>query len=101
MFADFPQEGGQFRELLKDLSVVARGLTKLEPEVSALASELQKLKLTPTEETLLSSLGNGSGPVDLGAARAAVGGMDEGEFWHALSGLQAKRRVRITIERIS
>ena len=37
---------------------------------------------------------------DRGTVREAATGMDENEFWRALSGLQAKRRVRITIERI-
>ena len=32
--------------------------------------------------------------------RQAAAGMDEDEFWRALSGLQAKRRVRIIIEHI-
>lgn len=100
VFADFPEGGGRFRELLNGLGIVARGLTQLEPQVKALGTELQKLELTRTEDALLANLSNSSGLVDLGTVREAATGMDENEFWRALSGLQAKRRVRITIERI-
>lgn len=100
VFADFPDTGGQLRELLNHLAGVLSGLTTLDPQVKELGSELQKMELTRTEDALLANLANSSGLVDLGTVRQAVAGMDEGEFWRALSGLQAKRRVRISIERI-
>lgn len=100
VFADFPESGGRFRELLDALALVVNGIRKLDPQVKELSSELQKLELTRPEEALLAALPHSSGPIDLGAMRQAAAGMDEDEFWRALSGLQAKRRVRIIIEHI-
>ncbi len=97
--ADFPETGGRFRELLGQLAAVSRAIGQLAPQVQALGRELQQLKLTDEEQSLLSAMPD-RGPVDLGLARQGAAGLGEEAFWRALGGLQAKRRVRIMVERI-
>ena len=101
VYADFPPEGdGRFRQLLAQLGSVARGLSEMRPKVEDLGRELQKLELTSQESALLTALQAGHSALDFGTVRQASSGLREDEFWNALSGLQAKRRVRILIERI-
>ncbi|NLG28361.1 MAG: hypothetical protein GX557_10645, partial [Chloroflexi bacterium] len=102
VYGDFPDEGqGQFHTLLAQLGDVARGISNARPKVDDMGRELQKLELTPQEDALLANLQAGRAATDFGAARHASQNMDENDFWRALSGLQAKRRVRIIIERVN
>lgn len=100
IFADFPAEGGRFRQLLVQLGDSARHILKLRPDVENLSRELQKLELTPQENVLLAAVSSGNSAVDFGAIRQSAG-LPNDEFWQALGGLQAKRRVRIQIERVA
>ena len=100
IYSDFPAEGGRLRQLLGQLGESARRILKLKPDVEALSRELQKLELTPPENALLAAMPAGNSAVDFGAVRQATG-LSNDEFWRALGGLQAKRRVRIHIERVS
>ncbi len=98
---DFPAEGeGQFNALLKQLGGVAMGIRSSRPRIDELGRELQKLGLTPQESALLAAIPANHSTVDFGTVRQAAAGLPEDAFWKALSGLQAKRRIKIMIERI-
>lgn len=100
--SDFPDEGeGRFGALLKQLGDVARSIRGLKPKIDELGRELQKLGLTSQESTLLEAIQTNHSAADFGTVRQASSGLREEEFWKALSGLQAKRRVKIMIERIA
>jgi hypothetical protein len=99
---DFPeQSGGQFETLLQQLRDVSDEIREFKPEVDSLSQKLQKLALTAEEQSLLDTMRQSSGIIDLGVIRQETTRMGENAFWHALGGLQAKRRIRITIERIT
>lgn len=100
IYADFPAEGGRFRQLLQQLGETARNILKLRPDAENLSRELQKLELTTQENALLAAVPSGNSAVDFGAVRQTAG-LSNDEFWRALGGLQAKRRVRIQIERVA
>jgi hypothetical protein len=99
---DFPEEGGgQFETLLKQLREVSDEIREFKPEVDSLSQKLQKLALTAEEQSLLDTMQRSSGTIDLGDIRQATPRMEDDIFWDALKGLQAKRRVSITIARVT
>lgn len=95
---DFPQGGeGGFENLLQQLTTILGGISKCHTPVAELSQKLQKLNLEGGEQALLNIIPGGA--EDLGAIRERSQLSDQ-EFWRALSGLQAKRRVRIIVERV-
>ncbi|MBW7959472.1 MAG: hypothetical protein H3C69_07920 [Candidatus Promineofilum sp.] len=94
----FQRDDDGFENLLQQLATIRGGISKYKALVNELSQKLQKLSLEGGEQALFSAI---SGNVeDLGAIRERAQ-LSEQEFWRALSGLQAKRRVRITIERVA
>jgi hypothetical protein len=57
------------------------------------------MELEGGEQALLDIIPTSAKALDLGAIRQSSM-LSEGEFWRALSGLQAKRWVRIIVERV-
>lgn len=97
---DFPSgSGGEFEALLQQLNTILGGITQCKQPTTALSQKLQDMKLEASEQALLDTIPDGAKALDLGAIRESSL-LDESEFWRALSGLQAKRRVRIVVERV-
>jgi DNA repair exonuclease SbcCD ATPase subunit len=96
---DFPEsDEGQFPALLQELGGIRDRLGESHPSVEELSSVLQALKLTGPEEQLLSSLPTESDVREVSELRQTAKRLSEDDFWTALRGLHAKRRLRVTVE---
>jgi hypothetical protein len=96
---DFPQEGeGQFHHLLQQLGQVRDRLGELHPRVESLNSVLQALELTGPEEQLIKVCPSENEVAEVSELRQMAKRLTEDDFWAALRGLHAKRRLRITVE---
>jgi hypothetical protein len=96
---DFPQEGeGQFHHLLQQLGQVRDQLSELHPKVELLNSVLQALELTGPEEQLIKACPFENEATEVSELRQIAKRLTEDDFWAALRGLHAKRRLRITVE---
>jgi hypothetical protein len=97
--SDFPEsDEGQFHSILRDLGSVRDRLGESHPGVEGLSSVLQALQLTGAEEHLLESLPAGSDAREVSELRQTASRLSEDDFWRALRGLHAKRRLRVTVE---
>lgn len=98
---DFPSTGGgQFEAILQQLGAVVAAISHYRGPVEAMSRSLQRMALEGGEQALLDVIATSAKAQDLGSIRQSSE-LGEREFWQALSGLQAKRRVRITVERVS
>jgi hypothetical protein len=96
---DFPQEGeGQFHLLLQQLGQIRDQVGELHPRVESLSSVLQALELTGPEEQLIKACPSENRITEVSELRQMAKQLTEDDFWAALRGLHAKRRLRITIE---
>jgi hypothetical protein len=98
---DFPQEGeGRFHHLLQQLGQVRDRIGEIHPNVETVNSVLQALELTGPEEKLLKLLPTEEGVIEVSELRQLAKRLSEDDFWVALRGLHAKRRVRVTAESV-
>ncbi len=98
---DFPTEGeGTFHKLLQTLGQINDRFPQARRDVDTLSRKLRELQLTGPEEATLQTLETESNALEVSALRQKQRRLAEDEFWNALRGLQAKRRVRITVEPI-
>jgi len=96
---DFPEEGeGKFHQLLQELGRVRDQVSEFHPRVESLSSVLQALELTGPEEQLLKVLPAESEVTEVSELRQAATRLSEDDFWEALRGLHAKRRLRVIVE---
>lgn len=99
--ADFPIEGqGRFQNLVKDLAVIRDSVSGLHSEVSRLSDKLRNLELTPTEDAVLQPLKSEQLQIEVSELRQTTAAITDAEFWKAIQGLQAKRRIRVLISHI-
>lgn len=97
---DFPAKGeGEFEALLQQLNTILGGIEQCNQPTTALSQKLQSMKLEESEQALLNSIPKGVKSLDLGVVRESSQ-LGEKEFWEALRGLRAKRRVQIIVERV-
>ncbi|MEF3274077.1 MAG: hypothetical protein K6356_06675 [Chloroflexus sp.] len=98
---DLPAQGeGRFHSLVQSLRRVRIRTEQAQQEIAALQQILQALQLTPTEEQLFAVLATGDATVEVASLRALINEISDDEFWRALKGLHAKRRLRVYCERI-
>lgn len=98
---DVPSEdGGRFRELMHDLGQLRTKLEHIQREAASLQEILRSLHLTPAEENLLAALSSGDTAVEIANLRSETPTLADADFWNALQGLHAKRRIRIYCERL-
>lgn len=98
---DFPTDDqGKFHKLLQLLGQFSDRFQQTHREVEAVSRKLREMQLTGSEDAVLRTFDNNSDTVEVSTARQKQTRMDDEEFWTALRGLHAKRRVRITIEPI-
>lgn len=98
---DLPvQEKGQFRRLLQGLAGLETKVEQLQQRTRELQGILQSFQLTPLEDQLLTALTQITTPIELYELRSMVDTMIDTEFWQALQGLYAKRRLRLQAERV-
>ncbi len=96
---DFPTEGeGEFHRLLQFLGRISDRFPEVHRAVDTLSRKLRELQLTRPEEALLKTLNSDNAVVEISNLRQQQARLADDEFWAALRGLQAKRRVRIIIE---
>lgn len=96
---DFPVEGeGQFHQLLQGLGRVRDRVTEIHPRAESLSKVLQDLELTGPEEQLIKKLPTEGDATEVSELRQVATRLSEDDFWAALRGLHAKRRLRITVE---
>ncbi len=101
MLRDLPVKGeGRFREFMRDLGRLRTRLEHIQQEVASLQETLQSLHLTPAEELLLAALSSSDISVEIADLRSMANGLIDVDFWNALRGLHAKRRIRIHCERL-
>ncbi len=98
---DLPMEGGgRFRELVHDMGQLRTRLEHIQVKVASLQETLQALSLTPAEESLLVAISSGNVSIEIADLRSTTTGLADVDFWNALKGLHAKRRIRIYCERL-
>ncbi len=96
---DFPETGeGQFHQLIQAVGRVRDRISELHPRVESLNKVLQDLELTGPEEQLLKKLPTETETMEVSELRQVATRLSENDFWAALRGLHAKRRLRITVE---
>lgn len=96
---DFPEEGeGRFRQLLLAIGRVKEQIGDLHTRVESLSRVLQALELTGEETLVLKSQPLETGAVEASDLRRIAQRLSDDDFWKALRGLQAKRRIRVVIE---
>jgi len=99
IIGDFPEEGeGRFRQLLLALGRIKDQIGDLHAKVESLSRSLQVLELTGDEALVLKAQPLESGVVEASDLRRSAQRLSDDDFWKALRGLQAKRRVRVVIE---
>ena len=97
---DFPQDSeGRFRHLLQELGQIRDRLSELHPRVESLNRVLQALELTGPEEQLMRVCPS-ENEVEVSELRQMAKQLTEDDFWAALRGLHAKRRLCITVESV-
>jgi hypothetical protein len=98
---DFPKEGdGQFQKLLQQLGRVRDSITVIHPKVESLNSVLQALELSGPEDLLLRNIPSEAGAMEATELRQSIRHLGDNDFWDALRGLHAKRRLRVIIEAV-
>lgn len=98
---DLPVEGGgSFRKLIEDLGRLRIQIERIRGEVLSLQQALQSLQLTPAEEILFAMLSSADEPAEVASLRLMTTGLTDADFWNALQGLHAKRRLRIYCKRV-
>jgi hypothetical protein len=98
---DFPAEGeGAFHKLLQVFGLANDQFLQSHRRVEALSRKLRELQLTGPEENVMQIFGTENATLEVSTLRPQLRRLEEDEFWAALRGLHAKRRVRITIETI-
>jgi hypothetical protein len=98
---DLPVEnGGRFRNLTQNLGRLKIQTERIQPEVQSLQQILQSLQLTSAEELLFAAMSSGDASIEIANLRQIVTQLTDIDFWHALQGLYAKRRIRMRCERI-
>lgn len=101
MLTDFPVGGeGKFHKLLQMLGQVNDRFPQTHRDIDALSRKLRELQLTGPEDTVLQTFGAEGSALEVSALRQQQRRLADDEFWTALRGLHAKRRVRITVEPI-
>lgn len=97
----FPEEGeGQFHKLLQELGQIRDRVRELHPRVESLNSVLQSLELTGPEEQLLTAFPAEPEVTEVSELRQTAKRLSDDDFWAALRGLHAKRRLRVMIEKV-
>ncbi len=98
---DLPIEGGgRFRKLTEDLGRLRIQIERIQAGVLSLQQALQSLQLTPAEEILLAVLISADESAEVASLRSMTTGLTDADFWSALQGLHAKRRLRIYCKRV-
>jgi hypothetical protein len=98
---DLPIEGGgRFRGLIQDLGRLKVQTERIQPEVRSLQQTLQSLQLTPAEELLFAALSSSDVSIEIANLRSMTTALTDVDFWKALQGLHAKRRLRVHCERM-
>ncbi len=98
---DFPTQGeGGFHRIVHALGKVVGLVQEYHPQVDALSSRLRNMELTGPEQLLCSLLTGEASELELGELRQTAQRLSEEEFWNAVRGLHAKRRLRLVAEAI-
>lgn len=100
VIGDAADEDGAFNRMLTKLSSVFKSAQELNPKVEDLNKTLQRMELSASEKMVLNALTTHTDGTDFGQLLNATRTLTEDGIWQALSGLHAKRRVRITLEPI-
>lgn len=93
-----PSGSGGFRTLLNVLSDLKTALSAVQAEVAFMQQELQALQLSPAEVQVVAALAHHATLVELTDVRVLTSELTDTDFWQALQGLHAKRRIRIYCE---
>jgi hypothetical protein len=98
---DLPIEGdGRFRGLTEDLGRLKIHTERIQLEVRSFQQTLQSLQLTPAEELLFAALSSSDVSIEVANLRSMTNELTAVDFWKALQGLHAKRRLRVHCERM-
>ncbi|MBN1877090.1 MAG: hypothetical protein JXA33_22900 [Anaerolineae bacterium] len=101
VLTDFPtEEEGKFHKLLQLLEQVNEQFLQTRHQVEILSRKLREVQLTGPEEAVMQTFSVESNALEVSALWQQQRRLAEDEFWVALRGLHAKRRVRITVEPI-
>ncbi len=98
---DFPLEGeGQFHQLAQNLGHIRKHVEQAQQEAGSLHRALQALQMTLAEERLFAAISASHTQVEVASLRSMTDELTDADFWQALQGLHAKRRLRIYCERM-